>query len=273
MRNLLIGFVIVTALTANLQVGKADIPAEDALVFFLTFDEGKGQVAEDASPNGFQARLEGTYKWVKDGKVGGAIEFTSGRAIVSDDDRLDVEQLTATAWIFPTEISDTTTCHNWGNMIYQKSGASDDSVEFVLLGGDGACLYINSGPGGNKRMGPFDGADVDNNLTLLNLGIETDKWYHITGTFDGENIRIYLDGELAGERAIFGDNPSIVWNDNDSSVGGRSHNESWFVGMIDEFALFNRALTESEIKQMMSGKLAVDPRNNLTSMWGGIKIQ
>lgn len=273
MRSLLIGFAVVTALMVNLQIGKADIPAEDALVFYLPFEEGKGAMTEDVSPNGFQARLEGTYKWVKEGKTGSAIEFEAGRAVVPDDDRLDVEQLTATAWIFPTTISDQTGCHNWGNMIYQKSGASDDSVEFVLLGGDGACLYINSGPGGNKRMGPFDGADVDNSLTLLDLGIQEDKWYHIAGTFDGENIRIYLDGEMAGEKAIGKNNPSIVWNDNDSSVGGRSHNESWFVGIIDEFALFNRALTDGEIRQMMAGKLALDPRGNLTTTWSAIKVQ
>lgn len=272
MKGLLIVSVFTMLLMVDLQIASAAGP-EEALVFHLPFDEDEGQMATDVSPNGYEARIEGIAQWVKEGKVGGAMEFTAGRAFVPDDDPLDVEQLTAMTWIFPTSISDEATCHNWGSMIYQKSGASDDSVEFVLLGGDGACLYINSGPGGNKRMGPFDGADVDNSLTLPDLGIQTDKWYHITGTFDGEDIKIYLDGELVGERAIGGGNPSIVWNDNDSSVGGRDHNASWFVGLIDEFMLFNRALTEEEINKMMQAVIGVEPVGKLAATWGVIKAQ
>jgi hypothetical protein len=120
-------------------------------------------------------------------------------------------------------------------------------------------------------MGPFDGADVDNNLTLPDLGLLTQKWYYVAPTFDGEKIGIYLDGELAGEKVIGKGNPSIVWNDNDSSIGGRPHNASWFVGMIDEFALFDRALAENEIKQMMVGKARVDRRCNSVTTWSSIK--
>ncbi len=251
----------------------ADIPDDDSLVLFLEFEEGGGDVALDSGPHAFAAPLHGDYDWVDQGKNGGGIEFEAGRAVAPDDDILEVEQLTAMAWVFPTDITDQQQCHNWGNMIFQKSGASDDSIEFVLLGGDGACLYINSGPGGKDRMGPFDGADVDNSLVLPDLGIPEGDWTHIAATFSGEVLALYVNGVLAGEKDIGGANPSIVMNDNENSIGGRDTNASWFVGVIDEFALFSRALEEQEIRRWMDQAFAVDPEGRLATMWSRVKAQ
>ncbi len=251
----------------------ADIPEDDSLVLFREFEEGGGNVAMDSSQHAFEAPLQGVYDWVDQGRNGGGIEFEAGRAVAPDDDILEVEQITAMAWVFPTEISQEQQCHNWGNMIYQKSGASDDSVEFVLLGGDGACLYINSGPGGKDRMGPFNGADVDNSLVLPDLGIPENEWTHLAATFSGEVLALYVNGELAGEKDIGGANPSIVMNDNENSVGGRDHNASWFVGVMDEYAMFSRALEEQEIRRWMDQAFAVDPRGRLATMWGRVKTQ
>ena len=177
------------------------------------------------------------------------------------------------AWVFPNTITSENTGEHWTgcNLIYDKSGSSDDSVVLALRDEDGAFFYLNSGPGGNKRMGPFDGADVDNTLELPNMGIQTSKWQHIAGTFDGENIKICLDGELAGEMLIAGDNPSIIWNDNNGEIGGRPDQTIWFDGIIDEFALFDRALDEDEIGQMMKSMMVVEPVGKLTSTWGVIK--
>jgi hypothetical protein len=157
-------------------------------------------------------------------------------------------------------------------MFYDKSGASDDSVEFSLIGGDGAFLYINSGPGGDDRMGPFDGADVDVTLALPDMGIQENKWQHIAGTFGDNTLKIYLDGELAGEADAPEDNPSIVWNDNNAEIGGRPDQNHWFVGILDEFAIFDRALTEDEIGQMMRSLTAVESHGKLATTWSYIKV-
>ena len=51
-----------------------------------------------------------------------------------------------------------------------------------------------------RRWDPFNGTDVDTTLSLPNLGLKPNNWYHVVGTFDEEKIQIYLDGELAGEK-------------------------------------------------------------------------
>ena len=45
-------------------------------------------------------------------------------------------------------------------------------------------------------------------------GIETDTWYHLVVTFDGENVKAYLNGALVGTTAAAGTikhNKAITW--------------------------------------------------------------
>jgi hypothetical protein len=47
----------------------------------------------------------------------------------------------------------------------------------------------------------------------------------------------------------------------------------WFDGLMDEFYMFNRALSADEIKEVMEGKfgLSVQPAGKLAKTWGSIK--
>jgi len=52
------------------------------------------------------------------------------------------------------------------------------------------------------------------------------------------------------------------------------HYDRWFKGMIDEVAVFNKALTDKEINSVMNGlkmAMAVDPKGKVASTWGYIK--
>jgi hypothetical protein len=72
------------------------------------------------------------------------------------------------------------------------------------------------------------------------------SWVHITGSFDGTNIRIYLNGVLAGTTS----NPGTITN------GGYNLSIGQFpVGttpdcMIDDFRIYNRVLSDTEIMQV-----------------------
>ena len=77
------------------------------LHFYMPFNEGKGKVAKDVGPKGFEAELHDSAKFVK-GKVGSAIEFSEGPALIIDpggQSELYVEHLTVAVWIHPFEIS------------------------------------------------------------------------------------------------------------------------------------------------------------------------
>jgi hypothetical protein len=65
-----------------------------------------------------------------------------------------------------------------------------------------------------------------------------DGWHFVAATYDGSNVRLYIDGELksvAAYRAKVGNNPFPV------TIG------DGFVGIIDEISIYDRALSAEEI--------------------------
>jgi hypothetical protein len=65
-----------------------------------------------------------------------------------------------------------------------------------------------------------------------------------------------------------------VYGQNDAPLVFMVHYERWFKGMIDEVAIFNRAITDKEITQIMGGLqnvLAVDPKGKLAATWSQLK--
>ena len=127
-------------------------------------------------------------------------------------------------------------------------------------------------------MGPFNGADVDTTVSLPNLGLKPDTWYHVVGTFDDEALKVYLDGELVGEKPTPKNGPVMVWNDNNIEIGGRpdtNNGANLYKGLLDELAVYDRALTAEEVETVMNARdiLTVDIAGKLTTTWGALKAR
>ena len=85
-------------------------------------------------------------------------------------------------------------------------------------------------------------------------------------------VKGYADGEFKESKAQGG----LVRSTTKSTGIGQYANDYWFLGIIDEVACYNRALTEKEIKQDMErGVLptAVSPLDKLATTWSRIKGQ
>ncbi|HTL56955.1 MAG TPA: LamG domain-containing protein [Candidatus Limnocylindrales bacterium] len=74
--------------------------------------------------------------------------------------------------------------------------------------------------------------------------IQTNTWYHIAMTYDGTAVKLYVDGELDGSVTANGPINSIT----DSLVIGSEGSGYFFIGLMDEIAIYDRALTATEIK-------------------------
>jgi hypothetical protein len=85
--------------------------------------------------------------------------------------------------------------------------------------------------------------------------LETDRWYHISGTYDGHTLRLYLDGALLSTEAVgtipVGNSKPLYFSYDD--VGGFPY---YLDGSLDEVAIYNRALTPEEIYQHHQNGLA-----------------
>ncbi len=67
------------------------IIADDSLVLYLTFDEGKGKEASDSSKYGNKGTLEGGTEW-KAGKYGKAVSFSAegDQVVVQNSESLNI---------------------------------------------------------------------------------------------------------------------------------------------------------------------------------------
>ena len=83
------------------------------------------------------------------------------------------------------------------------------------------------------------------------------KWHHVALTYDAEggenNARFYIDGMLVASKTVVG---GIQMGKNPIAIGATSGYGS--KGLLDHFAMFDRALTEEELRehiyQMPTGK-------------------
>jgi hypothetical protein len=74
-----------------------------------------------------------------------------------------------------------------------------------------------------------------------------DEWHHIAFTFDGERVRIYVDGAMGSNP---GSSPGNLGpNVSALTIGASNGGGSPFEGDIDEVAVYDRALSADEIFQ------------------------
>ena len=84
---------------------------------------------------------------------------------------------------------------------------------------------------------------------------------------------MYIDGKLEAENKSTATKELF---DNDTPLRiGQDFNEDatrFFIGVIDEVGIFNRAVTQAEIKTAMEGDImSVDPDGRLSITWARLK--
>ena len=102
----------------------------------------------------------------------------------------------------------------------------------------------------------------------------------MAGVYDGKEIAIYIDGKKVVHQNASGE---MIPTTGPLFIGAKwddpAHPGDYWKGMIDELAIFNRGLTEEEIKEVMEKGLkailmpstAVNAEDKLAVTWGEIK--
>lgn len=174
------------------------------------------------------------------GVVGQAFSFDgTGSVVVPDSSSLDLASgYTLSAWIKPTA-KNQDPAH--GGIISKVGGpGGNNGYQFLLTGDNSAIVSLFNAPG--ESWGT--------NVVPVWLGqpISTDAWTHVATTFDGEMLAVYVNGVQVGMTV---DAPKTVVNSTSSfRISGDDNNNVKFVGLIDEVAVFNRALSANELATM-----------------------
>lgn len=101
----------------------------------------------------------------------------------------------------------------------------------------------------NKPRFRVNGSDGSFEVVAANA-VTLNAWHHLAAVKEGSNIKIYVNGILAGTEAVTG---TFAANDQNFRIGGReAAGESCSLvstdGLIDELDVFDRALTLAEVQ-------------------------
>jgi len=208
----LICIIIITSFyESTVFSGKA---AQANLVLYLPMDEGSGTTTSDESGNGYVGVINGAT-WIT-GISGNALEFDglNDYLFINDTDILNsVNAVTIACWI--------------------KVQVPSPLRYFVITNGFG--LFQDGNYSGLAIHVP-----LTNNAKGLIMSIE---WVQITGTFDGTDIKFYIDGVLMETKNW----PGTMSLGLLLFVIGFFNNEYW-EGAIDEVCVWNRALNAAEVE-------------------------
>jgi cellobiose-specific phosphotransferase system component IIA len=222
---LLVTLLLVGSLSGIARAGYTQPPG---LVGYWNFDQGSGTIAQDGSGYNNQGTIYGA-SWTS-GKVNGALNFNGLNNYVDcgNNEILDpVQGATIEAWVNFNQLPSV------ANHIMAIAGRS----------GNGRDLDLQTET--DNRFKFYVGPGLPN-VAVSNTAVETNKWYHIVGTYLANNyIKIYVNGVLEKTTLI-----SITRNTNgDRFFIGQScvFPGRFFNGIIDEVKIYNRALSAEEI--------------------------
>lgn len=75
--------------------------------------------------------------------------------------------------------------------------------------------------------------------------MQTDTWYHIAGSYDGQSLRVFLDGAQAGQVAA---PPCLQWANRPLYIGARGDiRDQGTEGTIDSVHLYDRAVLPTDL--------------------------
>ncbi|MDM8559047.1 LamG domain-containing protein [Candidatus Parabeggiatoa sp. HSG14] len=129
-----------------------------------------------------------------------------------------------------------------------SNGAQTGSQGFAFAVVGSSHVYCNqSYPKGTLFFiaGYQDSAVKTTVFAPMSLG----QWHHVTGTWDGDRVALYIDGQLAQTDVCEGS--STFDSPNNMRIGAPSNKLSGYLsGQVDELRIYNRALTDVEIQSL-----------------------
>jgi hypothetical protein len=87
--------------------------------------------------------------------------------------------------------------------------------------------------------------NVGQNSANYNVDLPLNKFVNLCGTYDGSNIKLYINGELVALQSLTG----LIGTGGIGRISGYDNNNETWNGKMGLFQIYNRALSESEIKQ------------------------
>jgi len=244
-------FLTVAILPIQAQVDKG-------LILYFNFDQADGKtIANEAGAT--NGTMNDKAKLTAKGKYGGALDSQDKDSLVSVESFPALEKYQDNSYLFWINFTKGTN-GAWSQVIAKKAPDSDRSPG-IWICPDTLNLHwrFNAGNKGCDRCGPKG----ENDKFALN------KWYHVAGVLKGTDLFYYVDGKEVAKKP--GVPAKIAQGKEKLYIGKTGYRSATF--LLDELAIYDRAVTTAEINKVKDGELAtaVDPQSKLAVKWGDVK--
>ena len=79
------------------------------------------------------------------------------------------------------------------------------------------------------------------------VALNDNAWHHAAGVYDGSVVKLYIDGSLV---ATSGAQVGTITNAGDNTRIGKSSDQGYYAGLIDDVRIYSRSLSATEILQI-----------------------
>jgi len=218
----------ILAVIAYSFVGPGNVSSQPAPVAYWAFNEGSGTVLTDSSGNGNTAYINTATRVA--GVSGNALSFngTSDYAYANNSASLTISsQVSIECWVNAQQLNPVT---GSGQTFIRKEKA------YVLGIGTGGKIGLQI----CDIAGGWHGS-----WTLSSQSIQPSVWYHIAGVWDGQTMKVYINGVLDPSVIAYnGPGPSTSYT-NAVYIGEyyEGSNKERLNGVLDELKVYNYALS------------------------------
>jgi len=242
-----IDFTLIAGISVY-QGGKGVLPATllDGLVLYCSFDKDEGDKVTDASGKGHDGGAKGAA-WVADGIAGGACGFDGRSSYVDVGDPTDLRIVKSiSAWVKSNSNGVRQTIVSKHASV--NNGYSSAGYHFLKESDDkfGLCFVVNGNP---------------NEAYSESLSTYTDSsWHHVVGVLNPETGRVdlYVDGQNVADYHTVSPGTAVGTDKRPFYIGratwGDGGSSSSWNGSIDELRVYNRALSEDEVKALYNAQ-------------------
>lgn len=225
---------------------------QDGLVAYWPLDQVVGTKTPDLV-SGYDMELANlTAADLVEGKFGKAFQFDNARQtmlrrINSPGEQLPINQFPALTIAFWAKVQGS----NLTDLRLFSEGSTSNNDPLFNLGTGSA--------GGVNTLDLFfrqSGWTTVNHIQSVSEPLD-DTWHHVAFVQQADGSRIlYVDG-VRDELEIPAKDAG-AWRVNTTTIGGilRANPTHWLTGLMDEVILWNRALSEAEVKQVVSESLS-----------------
>ena len=220
-------------------------------VGYWKFDEGTGTSAKDSTASNLTGTLTNSPTWqTEDQCISGKCLYFDGSAgsFVDAGNNLNfatTDSFSISTWFKTNSLA--------AQQAIVAKGASGNCYNYVIFVGTSGQLQ-------------FGNTNTQSNIAA-NGTIATNQWYHLVVTYNNGSETAYVNGIASGVTAALSTSTCTA----SLKIGVASASASKFKGFIDEFKIYNYALTQAQItanfntisgREGVSAKLGANPANS-----------